>query len=45
MLQGTMNLLAAAQQAGVKKIVLISSIGTDDVFFPLNLLFGVSVQT
>ncbi len=40
--QGTLNLLAAAQQAGVKKIVLISSIGADNIFFPLNLFFGVS---
>ncbi|KAK9807122.1 hypothetical protein WJX73_007743 [Symbiochloris irregularis] len=39
--QGTLNLLAAAQQAGVTKLVLISSIGVDDVFFPLNLFFGV----
>lgn len=40
--QGTVNLLAAAQQAGVEKLVLISSIGVDNVFFPLNLFFGVS---
>ena len=38
--QGTLNLLAAAQQAGVKHIVLISSIGADDLAFPLNLAFG-----
>ena len=40
-LQGTLNLLAAAQQAGVKRVILISSIGTDDLFFPLNLAFGI----
>lgn len=39
--QGTLNLLGAAQQAGIEKIVLISSIGADDIFFPLNLFFGV----
>ena len=39
--QGTQNLLAAAQQAKIEHIVLISSIGTDDILFPLNLLFGV----
>ena len=41
--QGTLNLVAAAQQQGVKKIVLVSSIGTDDAFFPLNLFFGVGI--
>lgn len=39
--QGTRNLVAAAQQAKVKKFVLVTSIGTDDPLFPLNLLFGV----
>ena len=28
-------------QAKVKKFVLVTSIGTDDPLFPLNLLFGV----
>lgn len=38
---GTVNLLAAAQQAKVEHVVLISSIGADDILYPLNLLFGV----
>lgn len=41
LLQGTRNLVAAAVQAKVKKFVLVTSIGTDDPLFPLNLLFGV----
>lgn len=41
-LQGTRNLVAAAMQGKVKKFVLVTSIGTDDPLFPLNLLFGVS---
>ena len=40
-LQGTVNLVTAAQRSGIKKIVLVSSIGVDDTFFPLNLFFGV----
>mmetsp|Transcript_29027 Transcript_29027/g.69360 ORF Transcript_29027/g.69360 Transcript_29027/m.69360 type:complete len:335 (+) Transcript_29027:275-1279(+) len=39
--QGTKNLVAAAKQAGVKRFVFVSSIGADDVFFPLNLAWGV----
>jgi len=39
--QGTENLVAAAKQAGVQKFVLVSSIGTDDPLFPLNLFWGV----
>ncbi|KAA6419910.1 MAG: hypothetical protein FRX49_10100 [Trebouxia sp. A1-2] len=39
--QGTKNLIAAATQAKVKKFVLVTSIGTDDPLFPLNLFFGV----
>lgn len=39
--QGTRNLVAAAVQAKVKRFVLVTSIGTDDPLFPLNLLFGV----
>ena len=34
--QGTENLVAAAKQAGVKKFIYVSSIGADDIFFPLN---------
>ena len=41
-LQGTVNLIAAAKAAGVKKFVLVTSIGTDDPLFPLNLFWGVS---
>ena len=38
--QGVENLVAAAkQQGGVKKIIMVSSIGVDDPFFPLNLPF------
>jgi uncharacterized protein YbjT (DUF2867 family) len=29
------------RRAGVKKIVLVTSIGVDDPFFPLNLFWGV----
>ena len=39
--QGTLNLLAAAKQASVEHVVLISSIGADDILYPLNLLFGI----
>lgn len=39
--RGTENLVAAAQKAKVKKFVLVTSIGVDDVLFPLNLFFGV----
>ncbi|KAK9830289.1 hypothetical protein WJX72_010823 [[Myrmecia] bisecta] len=39
--QGTVNIVAAAKQQGIEKIVLVSSIGADEPFFPLNLLFGV----
>ena len=42
--QGTRNLVAAAMQAKVKKFVLVTSIGTDDPLFPLNLLFGVRLM-
>ena len=40
-MQGTANLVEIAKRAGVKRIVLVSSIGADEPFFPLNLLFGV----
>lgn len=39
--QGVANLVAAAQQAGVTKFVLVTSIGADDLLFPLNAFFGV----
>eukprot|EP00884_Botryococcus_braunii_P018185 jgi/Botrbrau1/504/Bobra.110_2s0134.1 len=39
--QGTENLVAAAKAAKIKRIVLITSIGVDDVLFPLNLIYGV----
>lgn len=40
--QGTRNLLSVAQSKGVKKFVLVTSIGADDPFNPLNLFWGVS---
>lgn len=39
--QGTLNLIALAKQKKVKKFVLVTSIGVDDVLNPLNLLWGV----
>ncbi|GIL82891.1 hypothetical protein Vretimale_8390 [Volvox reticuliferus] len=39
--QGTLNLIAAAKQKGVKKFVLVSSIGADDLVNPLNLFWGI----
>ncbi|EFJ41522.1 hypothetical protein VOLCADRAFT_107678 [Volvox carteri f. nagariensis] len=39
--QGTLNLIAAAKQKGVRQFVLISSIGADDLLNPLNLFWGV----
>ncbi|KAG2496346.1 hypothetical protein HYH03_005576 [Edaphochlamys debaryana] len=40
--QGTLNLLAAARQSGsVRHVVLVSSIGADDLLNPLNLFWGV----
>jgi hypothetical protein len=38
---GTKNLVAAARAANVKHYVLVTSIGADDLFFPLNLAWGV----
>ena len=40
--QGVANLVTAAQRQGhVQRVVLVSSIGADDPFFPLNALWGV----
>ena len=39
--QGNLNLIALAKQRGVKKIVLITSIGTDDLANFLNLAWGI----
>lgn len=39
--QGTLNLIAAAKQKGVKRFVLVTSIGADDPYNPLNLFWGV----
>lgn len=39
--EGTKNLVAAAGLQGVKKFVLVTSIGVDDPLFPLNALWGV----
>jgi hypothetical protein len=41
LMQGTVNLVTVAKASGIKKIVLITSIGVDDPFFPLNLFGGV----
>ena len=39
---GTANIVGAASASGkVDRIVLITSIGVDDLLFPLNLFFGV----
>lgn len=38
---GTTNLVVAARQLGVKKFVLVSSIGADEILNPLNLFWGV----
>ena len=43
--QGVVNLVTAAQRQGrVRRVVLVSSIGADDPFFPLNLLWGVRMR-
>ncbi|KAG1668854.1 hypothetical protein FOA52_004949 [Chlamydomonas sp. UWO 241] len=39
--QGTLNLIALARQRGVKKVVLVTSIGTDELLNALNLFWGV----
>lgn len=39
--QGTKNLVVAAARARVRHFVFVTSIGTDDIFFPLNLFWGV----
>mmetsp|Transcript_31981 Transcript_31981/g.57269 ORF Transcript_31981/g.57269 Transcript_31981/m.57269 type:complete len:286 (-) Transcript_31981:430-1287(-) len=39
--EGTKNLVAAARMAGVQNFVYVSSIGADDILFPLNLAWGV----
>ncbi len=39
--QGTLNLIAAAKQRGIKRFVLVTSIGADDLLNPLNLFWGV----
>jgi len=39
---GTCNIVAAAKKKGtIKHIVLVTSIGVDDILFPLNLFWGV----
>ncbi|KAI8466406.1 MAG: dehydrogenase [Monoraphidium minutum] len=38
---GTLNLVEAAKRAGVGRVVLVSSIGADDLLNPLNLFWGV----
>lgn len=39
--QGTVNLVNAAKRQGIKKIVLVSSVGVEESFFPLNLFWGI----
>ena len=39
--QGTENLVAAAKQANISKFIYVSSIGADDILFPLNAFWGV----
>ncbi len=39
--QGTCNLVALAQRRGFKHVVLITSIGADDLLNPLNAFWGV----
>ena len=39
---GNSNVIVAAEVAGVKHFVLVTSIGTDDILNPLNLFWGVS---
>lgn len=40
--QGNLNLFAAAKRAGgIKRFVLVTSIGADDVLNPLNLFWGI----
>lgn len=43
-MQGVANLVEVGKRAKVKQIVLVSSIGADEPFFPLNLLWGVSLS-
>jgi uncharacterized protein YbjT (DUF2867 family) len=40
-LNGNLNLFEAAKRAGCKRVVLVSSIGADDLVNPLNLFWGV----
>lgn len=39
--QGTKNLVTAAQRANVQHFTFVTSVGTDDPLFPLNLFWGV----
>lgn len=39
--EGTLNLISVAQRKKVKKFILVTSIGTDDPYNPLNLFWGV----
>jgi hypothetical protein len=42
--QGTLNLVSVAKRAGVKRFVLVTSIGADDNFNFLNLFWGVGTR-
>ena len=39
--QGTKNVIAAAKQQGVTNVVLVTSMGVEDILYPLNLAWGV----
>lgn len=40
--QGTLNIISVAQRTGVKKVVLVSSIGVDELLSPFNLFGGLA---
>lgn len=40
--EGTLNLIAVAKAAGVRKFVLVSSIGVDEILSPFNLFGGLA---
>lgn len=39
--EGTKNIVAAAKAAGVKHVVLVTSLGVSQILFPLNLFWGI----
>lgn len=40
--QGTLNIISVAQRMGIKKVVLVSSIGVDELLSPFNLFGGLA---